>query len=109
MTGISALLAGLGVVAISFGILSALMAILQPYTDPLWIFGNLLDPAPGLDRLHGATCCRAERLTDQRGGERRGEQQVRPTRGRLTQESTSARMGRGHHVHPTTHRRRYVA
>ena len=42
MTGLAALLAGLGVVAIGFGILSALMAILQPYTDPLWIFGNLL-------------------------------------------------------------------
>jgi ABC-type uncharacterized transport system involved in gliding motility auxiliary subunit len=42
MTGLASLLAGLGVVAISFGILSALMAILQPYTDPLWIFGNLL-------------------------------------------------------------------
>jgi len=42
MTGIAALLAGLGVVGIGFGILSALMAILQPYTDPLWIFGNLL-------------------------------------------------------------------
>ena len=42
MTGIAALLAGLEVVAISFGILSALMAILQPYTDPLWIFGNLV-------------------------------------------------------------------
>ncbi len=42
MTGLASLLAGLGVVAISFGILSALMALLQPYTDPLWIFGNLL-------------------------------------------------------------------
>ncbi len=42
MTGLAALLAGLGVVGIGFGILSALMAILQPYTDPLWIFGNLV-------------------------------------------------------------------
>ena len=42
MTGTAALLAGLGVVALGFGILSALMAILQPYTDPLWIFGNLI-------------------------------------------------------------------
>ena len=42
MTGLPALLAGLGVVGILFGILSALMALLQPYTDPLWIFGNLL-------------------------------------------------------------------
>jgi len=42
MTGTAALLAGLGVVAIGFGILSALMAFLQPYSDPLWIFGNLV-------------------------------------------------------------------
>jgi ABC-type uncharacterized transport system involved in gliding motility auxiliary subunit len=42
MTGIAALLAGLGVVAIGFGILSALMALLQPYTDPVWIFGNIV-------------------------------------------------------------------
>ena len=42
MTGVAALLAGLGVVAIGFGILSALMALLQPYTDPLWIFGNIV-------------------------------------------------------------------
>lgn len=41
MTGIAALLAGLGIVATGFGILSALMALLQPFTDPLWIFGNL--------------------------------------------------------------------
>lgn len=42
MTGTAALLAGLGVVAIGFGILSALMALLSPFTDPLWIFGNLV-------------------------------------------------------------------
>jgi ABC-type uncharacterized transport system involved in gliding motility auxiliary subunit len=42
MTGLAALLAGLGVVALGFGILSALMAVLQPVTDPLWIFGNLV-------------------------------------------------------------------
>jgi len=42
MTGTAALLAGLGAVAIGFGILSALMALLQPYTDPLWIFGNIV-------------------------------------------------------------------
>jgi len=42
MTGIAALLAGLGVVAIGFGLLSALMALLQPYTDPIWIFGNIV-------------------------------------------------------------------
>jgi len=42
MTGTAALLAGLGVVAIGFGLLSALMALLSPFTDPLWIFGNLV-------------------------------------------------------------------
>ncbi len=42
MTGTAALLAGLGAVAIGFGILSALMALLQPYTDPFWILGNVL-------------------------------------------------------------------
>lgn len=41
MTGTAALLGGLGIVAVGFGILSALMALLQPFTDPLWIFGNL--------------------------------------------------------------------
>ncbi|MBJ20385.1 MAG: GldG family protein [bacterium] len=42
MTGIAALLAGLGIVAIGFGLLSALMAFLQPFADPFWIFGNLV-------------------------------------------------------------------
>lgn len=42
MTGTAALLAGLGVVAIGFGFLSALLALLQPFTDPLWIAGNLV-------------------------------------------------------------------
>lgn len=42
MTGVAALLAGLGVVAIGFGLLSALMALLQPFTDPLWIATNLV-------------------------------------------------------------------
>ena len=42
MTGTAALLAGLGIVAIGFGILSVLMALLQPYTDPFWIFGNIV-------------------------------------------------------------------
>lgn len=42
MTGTAALLAGLGIVAIAFGLLSALLAVLQPYTDPLWIQGNLI-------------------------------------------------------------------
>jgi len=41
MTGTAALLAGLGIVALGFGILSALLALFQPFTDPLWIFGNL--------------------------------------------------------------------
>ena len=42
MTGVAALLAGLGVVAIAFGLLSALLALLQPFTDPLWIAANLV-------------------------------------------------------------------
>ena len=42
MTGVAALLAGLGVVAIGFGLLSALLAFLQPFTDPLWIAANLV-------------------------------------------------------------------
>ena len=42
MSGTAALLAGLGVVGIAFGLLSALLALLQPYTDPLWILGNLV-------------------------------------------------------------------
>lgn len=42
MTGKAALLAGLGLVALGFGLLSALLALLQPFTDPLWIFGNLV-------------------------------------------------------------------
>ena len=42
MTGVAALLAGLGVVAIGFGLLSALLALLQPFTDPLWIAAHLV-------------------------------------------------------------------
>jgi len=42
MQGLAALLAGLGVVAIGFGLLSALLALLQPFTDPLWIAANLV-------------------------------------------------------------------
>ncbi|MEM9174633.1 MAG: DUF4350 domain-containing protein [Myxococcota bacterium] len=42
MTGVAALLAGLGVVALGFGLLSALLALLQPFTDPLWIAANLV-------------------------------------------------------------------
>ena len=42
MTGVAALLAGLGLVALGFGILTALLAILQPFSDPIWIVGNLV-------------------------------------------------------------------
>ena len=42
MTGTAALLAGLGVVAIGFGLLSVLTALFQPFTDPLWVFGNIV-------------------------------------------------------------------
>ena len=42
MTGVAALLAGLGLVAVGFGMLSALLALLQPLTDPLWIATNLV-------------------------------------------------------------------
>ncbi|MEZ4332919.1 MAG: GldG family protein [Myxococcota bacterium] len=41
MTGLPLLLAGLGVVALGFGLLTALLAVLQPFTDPVWIVGNL--------------------------------------------------------------------
>lgn len=41
MVGIAALLGGLGGVAIAFGLLLALMALIQPLMDPLWIIGNL--------------------------------------------------------------------
>jgi ABC-type uncharacterized transport system involved in gliding motility auxiliary subunit len=42
MVGIAALLGGLGVVAISFGLLLAVMALVQPFMDAYWIIGNLL-------------------------------------------------------------------
>lgn len=42
MTGIAALLAGLGLVALGFGLLTALLALLQPFADPIWIVGNLI-------------------------------------------------------------------
>lgn len=42
MTGTALLLAGLGVVALGFGLLTALLAVLQPFTDPVWIVGNLV-------------------------------------------------------------------
>jgi len=42
MTGIPALLGGLGLVFLGFGLLSALLAALQPATDIGWIWGNLV-------------------------------------------------------------------
>jgi ABC-type uncharacterized transport system involved in gliding motility auxiliary subunit len=42
MVGTAALLAGLGVVAIGFGLLSALIWLLQPYSELTWIVGNLV-------------------------------------------------------------------
>ena len=42
MTGVAALLAGLGLVALAFGLLTALLALLQPFSDPIWIVGNLV-------------------------------------------------------------------
>lgn len=42
MSGMAALLAGLGLVALGFGLLTALLAILQPFADPIWIVGNLV-------------------------------------------------------------------
>jgi ABC-type uncharacterized transport system involved in gliding motility auxiliary subunit len=41
MVGYAALLGGLGVVAICFGLLLAVMALIQPFMDPYWIIGNL--------------------------------------------------------------------
>ncbi|MBK7950313.1 MAG: GldG family protein [Deltaproteobacteria bacterium] len=41
MTGTALLLAGLGGVALAFGLLTALLAVLQPFSDPIWIVGNL--------------------------------------------------------------------
>jgi ABC-type uncharacterized transport system involved in gliding motility auxiliary subunit len=70
MTGIAALLAGLGAVAIGFGILSALMALLQPYTDALWILGNIVI---GLILLGSAVVMSFESLREsiRSGGTRR--------------------------------------
>jgi ABC-type uncharacterized transport system involved in gliding motility auxiliary subunit len=42
MTGLAALFAGLGIVTIGFGVLSALMALVQPYTDRFLILGNII-------------------------------------------------------------------
>ena len=41
MSGLAALLGGLGLVAVGFGLLSALVAIFQPVGDLAWIVGNL--------------------------------------------------------------------
>jgi ABC-type uncharacterized transport system involved in gliding motility auxiliary subunit len=41
VTGIPALLGGLGLVAVAFGLLSAALALFQPVTDLSWILGNL--------------------------------------------------------------------
>jgi ABC-type uncharacterized transport system involved in gliding motility auxiliary subunit len=38
---LGSLLGGLGLVAVGFGLLSALLALFQPVTDPTWIVGNL--------------------------------------------------------------------
>ena len=42
MLGMAGLLGALGAVAIGFGLLQAVMALIQPFMDPLWIFGNLV-------------------------------------------------------------------
>ncbi len=70
MSGTAALLAGLGVVAVGFGLLSALMALIQPFTDPLWIFGNLV---VGVALLGAAVVMNLDSLRErmQSGGGRR--------------------------------------
>lgn len=73
MTGTAALLAGLGIVAIGFGILSALLALLQPFTDPLWIFGNL---AVGVSLLGASVFMSLDSLRERMqssGGRRAGK------------------------------------
>ena len=42
MSRFASLLGGLGLVALGFGLLSALLAILQPVTDMRWVMGNLV-------------------------------------------------------------------
>ncbi|MBW2382027.1 MAG: GldG family protein [Deltaproteobacteria bacterium] len=42
MRGLGSLLGGLGLVAVGFGLLSALLAIFQPITDLVWVIGNLV-------------------------------------------------------------------
>jgi ABC-type uncharacterized transport system involved in gliding motility auxiliary subunit len=70
MTGIAALLAGLGVVAFGFGILSALLLLFQPFFNPAWIEANL---AIGLVLLLVAVSMNLESLRDRirSGGSRR--------------------------------------
>ena len=73
MTGIAALLGGLGIVAVGFGILSALMAFLQPFSDPIWIFGNLV---VGVALLGAAVFMSLDSLRDRLrsgGGRRAGK------------------------------------
>jgi ABC-type uncharacterized transport system involved in gliding motility auxiliary subunit len=61
MVGIAALLGALGGVAIAFGLLQAVMALLQPFMDPLWIIGNL---ALGLVLLAISVFMRFDELTE---------------------------------------------
>jgi ABC-type uncharacterized transport system involved in gliding motility auxiliary subunit len=42
MTGVAALLMGLGTVALGFAFLTAIVALVQPVFDPKWILGNLV-------------------------------------------------------------------
>ncbi|MFO0691678.1 MAG: DUF4350 domain-containing protein [Myxococcota bacterium] len=55
------LLAGLGGVALAFGLLTALLAVLQPFSDPIWIVGNL---AVGLVLLAAAAFMSLETLRE---------------------------------------------
>lgn len=41
MVGLASLLGALGGVAMAFGLLLALVALVQPFMDPIWIIGNL--------------------------------------------------------------------
>jgi len=69
MVGTAALLGALGVVAIAFGLLQAVMALIQPFVDPLWIVGNLV---VGLVLLAVAVFMRFDDLTERmRSGEAR--------------------------------------
>ena len=69
MVGTAALLGALGVVAIAFGLLLAVMALIQPFMDPLWIIGNL---AVGVVLLAVAVFMRFDDLSERlRSGEAR--------------------------------------